>query len=335
MGRRRIGPPALTGLLLFAFMVLAALSPTHARGAPFAAMVEDARTGQVLYTENADTKLHPASLTKMMTLWIAFEAVEHGEIGLDTMVSVPPEAAAEPPSKLGLVTGQQIRFRYLLRAAAVKSANDAATAIGFAISGSEEAFAARMNRTAQAMGMGNTHFKNAHGLTQDGHYSTARDMTLLGRHIIYDWPQYYNLFSRVSTDAGVATVYHTNRRFLRNYPGADGIKTGYTSAAGFNLVATAEQGSVRVITTVFGGTSTTARNQKVTELMNMGFSKAPRAATLQATHKPPYLGNRGVGTTRVRANGAVMASLRPATRPLAAADLPAMDTAQILSLIHI
>jgi D-alanyl-D-alanine carboxypeptidase len=122
---------------------------------------------------------------------------------MDTKVRVSKHAAAEPPSKLGLKSGQRIALRYLVRAAAVKSANDAATAIGEAISGSEAAFARRMNRTAKALGMSNTTFRNAHGLTESGHLATARDMTTMGRHLLYDYPQYYNLFSRTSTHAGV------------------------------------------------------------------------------------------------------------------------------------
>src|SRR6056297_1474208 len=169
---------------------------TPARAAPYAAMVVDARTGEVLHSRNADTRLHPASLTKMMTLYIAFEAVQNGELSMDTVVTVSRNAAAEPPSELGLRTGQKIKLRYLVRAAAVKSANDAATAIGEAISGSEAAFARRMNRTAKALGMTRTTFKNAHGLTESGHLSTARDMTILGRHVRFDYPMYYNLFSR-------------------------------------------------------------------------------------------------------------------------------------------
>ncbi|HHC29458.1 MAG TPA: D-alanyl-D-alanine carboxypeptidase, partial [Rhodobacterales bacterium] len=152
---------------------------TSAVAAPYAAMVMDMRTGKVIHARNADTQLHPASLTKMMTLYIAFEAIEHGEISLDTMVTVSANAASEPPSKLGLRKGQKIKLRYLIRAAAIKSANDAATAIGEAIAGSESAFAARMNRTAKALGMTRTQFRNANGLTTAGHMSTARDMTNL------------------------------------------------------------------------------------------------------------------------------------------------------------
>lgn len=252
-----------------------ALLPLSAWAAPYAAMVMDARSGQILFEQNADTRLHPASLTKMMTLYIAFDAIERGEISLDTKVKISRHAANEPPSKLGLRAGQSLALRYLIRAAAVKSANDAATAIGEAISGSEAEFAKRMTRTARALGMKNSTFKNANGLTESGHLSTAHDMTLLGRRLFYDFPEYYNIFSRRSTDASVAQVRNTNRRFLDAYKGADGIKTGFTNAAGFNLVASAERGNTRIIATVFGGTSTAQRNAKVASLLDMGFAKAP------------------------------------------------------------
>jgi D-alanyl-D-alanine carboxypeptidase len=292
------------------------------RAAPWAAMVMDARSGEVYHADNADTSLHPASLTKMMTLWVAFEAVERGEISLDTMVTIPREAAAEPPSKLGLVPGQQIRFRYLLRAAAVRSANDAATAIAFAVSGSEQAFTDRMTRTARAMGMNRTTFKNAHGLTEAGHMSSARDMTILGRHMIYDWPQYYNLFSRRSTDAGVATVQNTNRRFLDDYVGADGIKTGFTNAAGSNLVASAERNGVRIVVTVFGAPGSAARNARVADLMDLGFARAPAQVALRRPERPPYLGN--VAGPGVRLAAAPQSSLRPQARPATlVAEIPA------------
>ena len=314
-------------------MAVVLLAAARAVAAPYAALVMDMRSGEVLHSANADTQLHPASLTKMMTLYIAFEAIEHGEITLDTMVTISANAAAEPPSKLGLRSGQKIRLRYLIRAAAVKSANDAATAIGEAISGSEAAFARRMNRTAQAMGMTRTHFKNANGLTETGHMSTARDMTILGRHVFYDYPAYYNLFSRITADAGGRTVYNTNRRFLSDYAGADGIKTGYTRAAGFNLVASAQRGSERIIATVFGGKSTASRNKRVAELLDLGFSKAPTRVALRKPAKPPYRGNpEGVAGTMVASGdepgGAgktirmVMAptrSIRPRPRPAPAA----------------
>ncbi len=293
--RLRLGQYVRDGLFLAVMLCAMALAPLTGMAAPYAAFVIDARTGEVLHSRNADTRLHPASLTKMMTLYIAFEAIEHGEISLDTKVRISRHAAAQPPSKLGLRAGQRIKLRYLIRAAAVKSANDAATAIGEAISGSEAAFARRMNRTAKALGMSRTTFKNMNGLTAAGHLSTARDMTTLGRHVFYDYPQYYNLFSRITTDAGIKQVYNTNRRLLGAYRGADGIKTGYTRAAGFNLVASARRGKERIIATVFGGRSTATRNAKVAELLDLGFRRAPTNVRVRKPALPPYLGNRGIG----------------------------------------
>ncbi|NDW53345.1 D-alanyl-D-alanine carboxypeptidase family protein [Aliiroseovarius sp. PrR006] len=325
------------GFFLAVIGCLVALAPTRAQAAPYAAMVIDARTGKVLHSRNADTRLHPASLTKMMTLYVAFEAIKHGEISADTVVTITGKAAAEPPSKLGLRKGQKIKLRYLIRAAAVKSANDAATAIGIAISGSEAAFARRMNRTAKALGMTRTHFKNAHGLTESGHLSTARDMTTLGRHLFYDHPDYYNLFSRRSTHAGMKSVNNTNRRFLNAYKGADGIKTGFTNAAGFNLVASAERGQERIITTVFGGRSTASRNAKVAELMDLGFRRAPSHAAVRKPELPVYAGNVGSDAPEPGAAGktirlitAVKRSPRPAPRPGVAQEL-VVDT-QLASL---
>ncbi len=302
---------ARIGLSISVFFFLA----WGAVAAPYAAMVMDARTGEVLHSRNADTRLHPASLTKMMTLYIAFEAIENGEISADTQVTISRHAASEPPSKLGLRAGQKIAFRYLIRAAAVKSANDAATAIGEALEGSEAAFARRMNRTAKALGMTRTTFKNAHGLTESGHLSTARDMTILGRHVLYDYPEYYNIFSRQSTDAGLRTVSNTNRRLLSAYKGADGIKTGYTRAAGFNLVASAERGSERIIATVFGGRSTATRNARVAELLDMGFNRAPSRVAMRLPVKPAYGGGGGAGQPETVVASTLQRSLRPMPRP--------------------
>ncbi|MDG1471812.1 MAG: serine hydrolase [Ascidiaceihabitans sp.] len=315
---RRI-QPARFGLLFITAVWMLVVLPLSVAAAPYAAFVMDARTGEVLHARNADTRLHPASLTKMMTLYIAFEAIERGEISLDTKFKISKNAAAEPPSKLGLKAGQRISMRYLIRAAAVKSANDAATAIGEAISGSEAKFARRMTRTAQALGMTRTTFKNAHGLTETGHMSTARDMSTLGRHVLYDYPQYYNLFSRTTTDAGIREVANTNRRLLASYKGADGIKTGYTRAAGSNLVASAERGNERIIATVFGGKSSAARNAKVAELLDLGFRRAPSRAPVRKPDAPNYASvdqakPKGAGKT-IRLNVAVKTSLRPQLRP--------------------
>jgi len=323
-------------MMLAAFALVAACSgPQESRAAPFAAHVMDARTGKTLYSENADTRLHPASLTKMMTLYITFQEIERGTLSLDTMVTVTKNAASQPPSRLGLKAGQKIQLRYLIRAAAVKSANDAAAAIGDHISGSKEKFAARMTKTAKTLGMDNTTFKNANGLTAKGHLSTAHDMSILGRHLFYDFPQYYNIFSRRSTDAGMAEVANTNRRFLDMYKGADGIKTGYTDAAGFNLTASAERGGVRIIATVFGGKSTANRNAKMVELLDLGFAKAPSNAREAPPDAPAAIADAelladagtddalpevegGAGKT-LRVMMAVTTSPRPPRRPAVAA----------------
>ena len=329
--KKRDSVPARLGLVVFAVIGMMILSPPRAEAAPYAGYVIDARNGQVLYARNAETRLHPASLTKMMTLYIVFEAVTNGEIGLDDMVTISRNASGEPPSKLGLRTGQKIALRYLIRGAAVRSANDAATALAEAIEGSEAQFARRMNRTAKSMGMTQTTFKNAHGLTESGHLSTARDMTLLGRQLFYDYPQYYNLFSRITADAHVATVHHTNRRMLRSYRGADGIKTGYTRAAGFTLVASAQRGGKHIIATVFGGKSTATRNAKVAELLDLGFGKVSSRVAVARPARPAYIGRGGAAlvriaagedrpalaarTQRVIAAAAVTRSLRPRPRP--------------------
>lgn len=300
-------------------------------------MVMDARTGEVLHARNADTRLHPASLTKMMTIYVAFEAIRLGEITLDTEVRISSHAANEPPSRLGLRAGSTIRFRYLIRAAAIRSGNDAATAIAEAVSGSEEAFARRMNRTARALGMDRTTFRNAHGLTEEGHLSTAHDMTIMGRRLFYDYPQYYNIFSRREEDAGIARVRNTNRAVLDAYRGADGIKTGYTRAAGFNLVASAERGDVRVIATVFGGQSAAWRNQRIMELMDLGFAQAPARAAVRRPALPVYTpGDDDAPAGReTRPSGLVSRSLRPLPRPGAAPTLVASAPApELLAAIE-
>lgn len=289
---------------LWAFLLLAVTAPLTLSAAPFAAYVIDARTGQPIYRQNEETRLHPASLTKMMTLYMAFTAIERGQVRLDSQFPVSSNAAAEPPSKLGLRAGQRIELRYLIRAAAIKSANDAATAIGEGLAGSESAFAQQMTQMARALGMRNTNFRNAHGLTQEGHYSTAHDMTILGRRLFYDFPQYYNIFSRRSADAGIAQVSSTNKRFLDSYQGADGIKTGYTRAAGFNLTASAQRGNKRLVATVLGGTSTAHRNQVMAQLLDAGFTRVPSRVREVRPEAPRLLAQRVVRRAQVEPTAA-------------------------------
>ncbi len=318
----------ITTRVRFGLMILFAWAlPMTVAAAPFAAYVMDARSGKEIYAQNAETRLHPASLTKMMTLYMAFNAIERGQVRLDSKFLVSSHAASQPPSRLGLKPGQRIELRYLIRAAAVKSANDAATVIGEGLAGSESKFAAQMTQMARALGMRNSQFRNANGLTADGHFSTAHDMSILGRRLFYDFPQYYGIFSRRSADAGITTVSSTNRRFLDAYDGADGIKTGYTRAAGFNLTASAKRGSKRLVATVLGGTSTAHRNAVMAQLLDAGFGKAParvrevKPAPLQYVAEKKV--RRSVQVARAPAQPATVAAAVARAEPhLAASDRP-------------
>ncbi len=251
----------------------------------FATYVIDARSGDFLYGKNYNKKLHPASLTKMMTLYLAFNELKNKRIKLDQIVSISSNASSEPPSKLGLKKGQKVSVRNLIRGAAIRSANDAATALGEFISGSESKFADYMTLTAQQMGMKNTTFKNAHGLTSKNHISTPKDMAILARRLIYDFPEYYNLFGRNSVNVLGRTLYNTNRKFLSQYNGSDGIKTGFTSSAGFNLAASAKRGNKRIIGVVFGSSSVSLRNKRMTELLDIGFSNSKKNIAFKSLKK--------------------------------------------------
>ena len=330
----------MSKLILYVRLGLMALFvwalPVAVTAAPFAAFVMDARTGKQIYAQNADTRLHPASLTKMMTLYMAFNAIERGQVRLDSKFLVSSHAASQPPSRLGLKPGQTIELRYLIRAAAVKSANDAATVIGEGLAGSEPKFAAQMTQMARALGMQNTQFRNANGLTTPGHYSTARDMTTLGRRLFYDFPQYYSIFSRRSADAGVAKVSSTNRRFLDGYEGADGIKTGYTRAAGFNLTASAKRGSKRIVATVLGGQSTAHRNAVMAQLLDAGFGKAPTRVREVKPEPPQFVAQKKVRRTVQVARTATAApapivQLSSSDRPVARASTVAVVTPAAIS----
>lgn len=246
---------------------------------PRAVMVMDMRTGKVLAARSADRRLHPASLTKMMTLYLAFEAIRDGRLTLNTRVRISRRAARQPASRLRLRAGQRVTVRSLIRAAAIKSANDAAMALAEAIGGSKARFARMMTRRARQLGMRNTRFRNPHGLTRRGHYSTARDMAKLGRHLFFDFPEYFNIFRRVTDHAAGRRIWTTNR-LLASYYGADGIKTGYTKAAGYNLVASARRGRKRVVAVVFGARSSAERTRQVARLLDLGFSRSHRVVRI-------------------------------------------------------
>ncbi|MEM0942780.1 MAG: D-alanyl-D-alanine carboxypeptidase [Pseudomonadota bacterium] len=248
--------------------------------APYAAIVMDMRDGKVMHARSADRRQHPASLTKMMTLYLAFEAVENGQISLNQKVRISRKAARMTGSRLRLRSGQRVSVRDLIRATAIKSANDAAMALAETIGGSEKRFAEMMTAKARLLGMPNTTYKNPHGLTRKGHLTTARDQALLARHLYFDFPQYYNIFGRKSSFAAGKRIWTTNR-LLGTYRGMEGMKTGFTRAAGYNLVGIANRGQERVIAVVMGGKSSRTRNRRMAQLLDMGFSRAPSRVAIK------------------------------------------------------
>ena len=248
----------------------------------YAYVVADARDGKIINSHNSKQIVHPASLTKMMTLYLAFDAIRYGRLKLDQKVIISKNAASEPPSKFWYKPGQRVSIRYLIRASAIRSANDAATALGEAISGSEKIFISDMNTAAKKMGMNSTNFLNAHGLTEIGHYSTAKDMLILARRLMLDYPEYFNIFSRLETYASGKTIKNTNYKFLRQYNGASGIKTGYTNAAGHNLAASAKRGEKQLIGIIIGTSSSSERAKKIIGLFDDAFKAIPKRKNISS-----------------------------------------------------
>ena len=236
----------------------------------YAAVVIDANTGEVLYTKHPDSPRYPASITKIMTLYLTFEALSAGRLSLSDTLVVSPYAASMAPTKLGLSPGSTITVDEAMRAVAVKSANDMAVALAERIGGTEARFAALMTLRAQELGMANTQFVNASGLPDSRQLSSARDIAILSRSVMRDYPQYYSYFSLHSFAYRGETMNNHNH-LLDSMPGVDGLKTGFTNASGFNLAASAVQDGRRLIAVVMGGSSSSARDANVADLLNTGF----------------------------------------------------------------
>ena len=281
--------PAWPRVVLLFVTVLAlgawALDGADARTRSYAVM--DFETGVILSAVNENERLHPASLTKMMTLYLTFEAIRDGRFSLDQRVRVSKRASSMPPSRLGLRAGQRVRLRHLIASAAVRSANDAAVVLAETVGGTEWKFAEMMTRKARSFGMNGTTFKNATGFTAKGHRSTARDMAILGRRLLRDFPEHASTFSRLSIRWGGRILRATNSRFLQAFRGADGIKTGYTRAAGYTIVATANRKGRRLITSYFGASSSGRRANRVAELMTQGFEQLAQGGVLVAQRSNP------------------------------------------------
>ena len=273
--RRRIARPGSIALgLVFALCILA-LSQVFAAEeaqARYASIVIDAETGEVLRSRNADIRRYPASLTKMMTLYLLFEAIDNGKFSLNSKLKVSKRAAGQSPSKLGLRAGSTIRVEDAIKALIVKSANDIAVVVAEALGGTEVEFARKMTRKAKALGMSRTSFRNASGLPNRKQRSTARDMAKLARALMQDFPNRYHYFDdRRFRYRG--RVHRSPNKLLGRYRGMDGIKTGYIRASGFNLVASAERDGRRVIAVVFGGKTSRSRNAHMANLLDLGFTR--------------------------------------------------------------
>ena len=269
----------------------------RARGNPkYAAYVIDAKTGKVLHSSSGHAKRYPASLTKMMTLYLIFEDLKAGRIKKSSRLVMTRAGAARPPSKLGLKPGQSISMEQVIYSLVTKSANDVATAIGDKLAGSEKRFAKRMTRKARQLGMKNTTFKNASGLTERGQLTTAADMAKLGLALREHFPVRYRYFQTRVFKLGKRR-YKNHNKLLGRVRGVDGIKTGYTSASGFNLVSSVSSRNRRIVAVVMGGRSGGSRNAQMILLINRYLPKASRggAKRLIARAKSSRAGNNAAG----------------------------------------
>lgn len=261
----------LFSLLSLFLLVSMASSPAMANS-KYASLVIDADTGVVLHQENAGNKRYPASLTKMMTLYLTFQALERGKLKLGQRVRASSRAVGQPPSKLGLGKGESITVKDAIEALVIKSANDVAVVLAEAIGGTEWQFAMMMNRMAKRLGMNNTNFRNASGLHHYKQYSNAYDIARLAVALRRDYPQYYHFFKRTKFSYKGRT-YTTHNRVTQRYPGADGLKTGYIRASGFNLATSVNRGGQRIVGVVLGGRSSRTRDQHMTVLLNRAYTK--------------------------------------------------------------
>jgi D-alanyl-D-alanine carboxypeptidase len=293
VGLFRFGPAYVLAIATFLVVLFGAPNPGQSRGfrpqpPKYESIVIDADTGDVLSEYNADAVTYPASLTKMMTLYLTFDALERKQITLDQTFTVSTHAAEQEPTKLELEPGENVSVHDLILGLVTQSANDAAVVLAESLAGSEDAFADRMTLTAHAMGMENTNYHNASGLPDPLQHTTARDVALLARHLYMDFPHEYAYFATEDfTFHGV--TYSNHNHLMSSFDGMDGIKTGFIRASGFNLAASAVRNQRRLIGVVMGGQSPRARDLKMASLLNAGFAggTAPDDAVAENTKSGP------------------------------------------------
>lgn len=276
--------PVLRCLPILLAALLVAARPAHA--ITHASILVDARTGRVLEADNADTPAHPASLTKLMTLYLTFQRLDEGKLSLDSELYVSRHAAAQAPMKLWLRPGSMITVQSAILGITTVSANDAAVVLAENLGGSEPRFVALMNQEAHRLGMTDTTFYNASGLPNYQQWTTARDMATLGMAIIHTFPQYYHFFDTPDfTFQGHVVDGHD--WLLEEYPGADGMKTGYINSSGFNIVTSAVRYNRRLVGVVLGGRTAHARDLQMISLLNQGFATPAPNTPLVASAVAP------------------------------------------------
>lgn len=273
----------VSAIFIIAMAMIVSSGPALAN---YASLIMDASNGRVLHETNADLARYPASLTKMMTLYLLFEALDRDVVRLDDMLPTSAYAASQPPSKLGLRPGQSVSVENAILALVTKSANDIASVVAEHLAGSEARFAWLMTARAHEIGMSRTTFTNASGLPDPGQVTTARDLAILGLALLHHYPHYYHYFSTDRFYYGAA-IHANHNRLLGSYSGLDGIKTGYTASSGFNLVASATRDGQRLIGVVLGARSPTHRSIIMADLLDQAFNGGEIIEVRQEEPMPP------------------------------------------------
>lgn len=271
----------ILSFLLTLIMFLSFITPIYANDLKLAekaksAILIEASTGEILFEKNADEKLHPASMTKMMSMLLIIEAIEDGVLKWDQVIQVSENASSMGGSQILLETGEKMSVLDLFKGVAIASGNDAVVALAEAVAGSESNFVSMMNKRAKELGLTNTNFKNPHGLDDDNHYSTSRDMSIIAKELVkhdevLKYTKVYEDYLRENTDRKIWLV-NTNR-LVRFYDGVDGLKTGYTEKAGYCMTATAMKDGMRIIAVVMGEETSKIRNQEVSEMLDYAFAQ--------------------------------------------------------------
>src|ERR1700688_1476009 len=295
---------------------------TQSYSPAFSSIIVDGNSGATLSSNNPDAVRHPASLTKIMTLYLLFERLDAGKMKLDTEMEVSEHASEQAPTKLGLRPGQTIRVEDAIKGLVTRSANDAAVVIAEAIAGDEGNFASQMTRKARTLGMLRTVYRNASGLPDDEQVTTARDQATLGRAIQDRFPRYYRYFSTTAFNYHGHSIRNHNR-LLGNVEGVDGIKTGYTRASGFNLVTSMRRGNRHLVGVVLGGRSGSSRDAIMRNLLAENLEKAASKRTVAAiTERNPSDANADVAEDEAASRPTQMVQVRGAVQVASAAPEP-------------